>query len=126
MIRSLNGIAYRFLKNNKFVIASSIFSIMVSVCLIVSMFMFVSNAEKSMKDGIKELYGEMDITVGLKADSDAKFDVQNLKKISLLNQIPEDKKATMSEALLPVRIWIFHRMYCIWQDWASNRYLLSP
>ena len=88
--------------------------------------MFVSNAEKSMKDGIKELYGEMDITVGLKADSDAKFDVQNLKKISLLNQIPEDKKATMSEALLPVRIWIFHRMYCIWQDWASNRYLLSP
>ncbi len=31
-------------------------------------------------------------------------------------------RITMSEALLPGRTWIFHRMCCTWRSWALTRY----
>lgn len=89
MVGSIKGIAFKFIKSNKFIFISSIFSIMISISLIINMFMFTSNAEQSLKNEIKELYGEMDLLVEYDVNLNKKFDKQTINKIDSLKNIEE-------------------------------------
>ncbi|GIO24984.1 ABC transporter permease [Oceanobacillus sp. J11TS1] len=64
MIKSIIDVALRFFRNNKLIAATSIISVIISLSLIITMGVFIANAEKSMVEEIEEMYGKMDIEVG--------------------------------------------------------------
>ena len=81
MIRSIKGLALRFFQANKFITLSSIISVMLSISLIITMAVFAVNAKQSLVNEVKQMYGDMDLSVGYNADQNKIIDK------SLLNQI---------------------------------------
>jgi len=95
MISSIKGLAYRFLMGNKTSSLSSLLSIVISITLIISMVMFVTNERQSFQDQMKNLYGDMDMLVG--------YDLEHHKIIdeTMLNEIHNiDNNMTISPVLL--------------------------
>ncbi|WP_255256471.1 hypothetical protein [Bacillus cereus] len=68
MIRSIRGIALRFFRANKFIALSSIVSVMLSISLIITMGTFSVNARHSIENKVKQIYGDMDLSVGYSSD----------------------------------------------------------
>ena len=92
MIESINNISLKFLRSNKFVIISSIFSVFLSVSLIISMFMFTLNAREALKDNFRDTYGNMDLSVGIQSIYDKKLDKVKVNNISSIAGIEEFSK----------------------------------
>lgn len=63
-MRSIKGLALRFFKANKFIAFSSIIGVMLSISLIITMGVFAINAEQSLENEFKKVYGDMDLSVG--------------------------------------------------------------
>ncbi|WP_346887918.1 FtsX-like permease family protein [Clostridium sp. UBA1056] len=97
MITSIRGCANKLIKSNKFIMISSIFSVIISVILIVGMFMYISSAEKSMINNTKELYGDMDLSVGSSSMYDKKLDKSLVDKISSISGIKELSPVILAE-----------------------------
>lgn len=97
MITSIKGCAKKLIKSNKFIMISSIFSIVISVALIINMSMFFSNAEKSMRDNLKTLYGEMDLSVGVPSMYDNNLDKAIVQRISSIKEIKEISPVIIGE-----------------------------
>lgn len=95
MISSIKGLAYRFLMGSKLTSVSSILSIMISITLIVSMVMFVTNERQSFQDRMKSLYGNADLLVGYNLDVSKVIDLTMLDKIQSI-----DTDMTISPVLL--------------------------
>lgn len=114
MITSIRGCANKLIKANKFIMISSIFSIIISVVLIVGMFMYISSAEKSMKSSIKELYGNMDISVGRSSIYDEKLDKALVNKIASISGIKEIAPVILTE--LPVKDKTKFNVYSVGVD----------
>lgn len=73
---------------NKFTAISSIVSVMLSVCLIVTMIVFSSHAKHSVINEVKNVYGDMDLSVGYNPDRNKLMDkslLQNIKEQKILN-----------------------------------------
>lgn len=64
MIKSIKGVATRFFKENKMIAFTSIIGVMISISLIITMVLFISNAKQSLIKEIEEMYGTMDVAVG--------------------------------------------------------------
>ncbi|MBX4146633.1 FtsX-like permease family protein [Paenibacillus lautus] len=64
MIHSLRGIALRILARNKSVLSFSVISISLAVFLMITMFSFMANANRSIDHEVKLQYGEADMLVG--------------------------------------------------------------
>jgi|GEM_PF-619942 len=92
MVSSLKGISFKFIRSNKFIILSSIFSILISVSLLINLFTFIGSAEQSLRDEVKKTYGEMDLSVGFNSDSSKKIDINMSNKIQSLGNIKEISK----------------------------------
>ncbi|MEM5594104.1 ABC transporter permease [Niallia circulans] len=67
MTKTLRGIALRFFKTNKFITWTSVFSTILSVCLVIVMVSYATNAERSLREEVQKMYGEMDLSVGYEA-----------------------------------------------------------
>ncbi|MGF9852146.1 FtsX-like permease family protein [Bacillus paramobilis] len=83
MIKSVRGLGLRFFKKNKFTAISSIVSVMLAVSLIVTMIVFSSHAKQSVINEVKNVYGDMDLSVGYNPDQNKLMDkslLQNIKK----------------------------------------------
>ncbi|WP_041706765.1 hypothetical protein [Ruminiclostridium cellulolyticum] len=87
MVSSLKGIALKFVKSNKFIVLSSIFSILISVSLLITLFTFINSAENSLRNDVIKTYGEMDLSVGYNGDSVKKIDSLMVEKISSLKNV---------------------------------------
>ncbi|MGH4124519.1 MAG: ABC transporter permease [Clostridium sp.] len=96
MIRSIKAIPFRFLRSNKIITFSSIFSIMLSVCLILSMFNLTTSARKSLEQENIKKYGVVDIIVSYNADLSKSIDQSLISKISLIPNIKEISKVLLS------------------------------
>ncbi|KMP91813.1 ABC transporter [Bacillus wiedmannii] len=81
MIKSVRGLSLRFFKTNKFTAISSIVSVMLAVCLIVTMIVFSSHAKQSVINEVKNVYGDMDLSVGYNPDQNKLMDKSLLKNI---------------------------------------------
>ncbi|URN96338.1 MAG: ABC transporter permease [Candidatus Pristimantibacillus lignocellulolyticus] len=95
MISSIKGLAYRFLMGNKTSSLSSLLSIVISITLIISMVMFVTNERQSFQDQMKNLYGDMDMLVGYDLEHHKIIDETMLKEIHNV-----DNNMTISPVLL--------------------------
>lgn len=84
MIRKVRDIGFKNIKNNKFIIISSIFSIMISLIIFISMFNFILNSEETLKENIYKIYGNMDISITYTKESKKEFTKKVVDKI--LNQ----------------------------------------
>ncbi len=83
MIKSVRGLSLRFFKTNKFTAISSIVSVMLAVSLIVTMIVFSSHAKQSVINEVKNVYGDMDLSVGYNPDQNKLMDkslLQNIKE----------------------------------------------
>ncbi|WP_042347180.1 FtsX-like permease family protein [Bacillus massiliigorillae] len=88
-MKPLNKLALHFFRSNKLIVASSIFSIMISVCLIITVFVFSANAKQTIKDDVKQLYGNMDLSVGYNPGQNKVLDEQLASKIASQPDVKE-------------------------------------
>ncbi|MBQ4870043.1 FtsX-like permease family protein [Priestia megaterium] len=84
-MKSLKGLAFRLFRTNKFIVFSSILSIAIASMLTLSMVLFSFNAQSTLKDELKQTYGDMDLSVG--------FNINQSKVVSpsLTKQILQNK-----------------------------------
>ena len=81
MIRKVRDIGFKNIKHNKFIVISSIFSIMIALVIFLSMFNFISNSEKTLMDNIHKVYGDMDISISYNRESHKDFTQETVDKI---------------------------------------------
>ncbi|MEH7683524.1 ABC transporter permease, partial [Priestia megaterium] len=67
-MKSLKGLAFRLFRTNKFIVFSSILSIAIAAMLTLSMVLFSFNAQSTLKHELKQMYGDMDLSVGFNID----------------------------------------------------------
>ncbi|TWT07714.1 FtsX-like permease family protein [Planococcus sp. CPCC 101016] len=60
-MKSLNQLAFRLFRENKFLVFTSIASIAIAVSLVLTMSLFAVNAKQTLKDDLREMYGDLDI-----------------------------------------------------------------
>lgn len=82
MIKSIEGIATRFFKENKLIAFTSIIGVMISISLIITMVVFVSNAKQSLVKEVEKMYGVMDIAVGYNPEQELVIDTSLSKTLS--------------------------------------------
>jgi putative ABC transport system permease protein len=84
-MKSLKGLAFRLFRANKFIVFSSILSIAIASMLTLSMVLFSFNAQSTLKNELKQTYGDMDLSVG--------FNINQSKVVSssLTEQILQNK-----------------------------------
>ncbi|WML43911.1 FtsX-like permease family protein [Neobacillus sp. PS3-40] len=87
MIHSIKGLSLRFFQTNKFIVLSSIVTVMLSISLIIIMSLFIVNAKQSLKSEIHKLYGIMDIAVGYNLDDNKQIDTAFIGNISKLKNV---------------------------------------
>ncbi|MED4285184.1 ABC transporter permease [Priestia megaterium] len=85
-MRTIQGVAFRLFKANKFIVFSSILSIAISTMLVLSMMLFSFNAQDTLKNQMKQAYGEMDLSVGFNMEQ------SNILTSNLVNEISQNKK----------------------------------
>ncbi|QDZ84673.1 FtsX-like permease family protein [Priestia megaterium] len=73
-MKSLKGLAFRLFRANKFIVFSSILSIAIAAMLTLSMVLFSFNAQSTLQHELKQMYGDMDLSVG--------FDINQSKVVS--------------------------------------------
>lgn len=97
-MKSIQGLALRLFRDNKFIVFSSIFSIAIAVMLVLSMVLFSFNAQNALKNEFKQMYGDMDLSVG--------FNVDQNKVISptLTNQIAKNKRVEKTSKISLTRV----------------------
>ncbi|MDL0437535.1 MULTISPECIES: ABC transporter permease [unclassified Niallia] len=102
MMKTIQGLALRFFQKNKFITFSSVISVLLSVFLVVVMVAFATNAERSLREEVQKMYGEMDLSVGYNAELSKNVDRdfisalqtnKDIQKISpvIINQLKVDK-----------------------------------
>lgn len=85
-MKSLKGLAFRLFRANKFIVFSSTLSIAIASTLALSMVLFSFNAQSTLKAELRQMYGDMDLSVG--------FNINQNKVVSpsLTEQISKNKK----------------------------------
>ncbi|MGF9891185.1 FtsX-like permease family protein [Priestia megaterium] len=97
-MRTIQGVALRLFKANKFIVFSSILSIAISTMLVLSMMLFSFNAQDTLKNQLKQSYGEMDLSVGFNMDQS---EVLTPKLVGNIHQVKKvDKVSKVSIAHL--------------------------
>ncbi|WP_257064894.1 FtsX-like permease family protein [Priestia megaterium] len=84
-MKSLKGLAFRLFRANKFIVFSSILSIAIASMLALSMVLFSFNAQSTLKDELKQMYGDMDLSIGFNIDQ------SKVVSSSLTEQISKNK-----------------------------------
>ncbi|MBW0933583.1 FtsX-like permease family protein [Priestia megaterium] len=84
-MKSLKGLSFRLFRANKFIVFSSILSIAIAAMLTLSMVLFSFNAQSTLKHELKQMYGDMDLSVGFNIDQ------SKVVSSSLTEQIAQNK-----------------------------------
>ncbi|WP_158589644.1 MULTISPECIES: FtsX-like permease family protein [Clostridia] len=94
MIKSVNNLALRFFRENKFIVFSSIIGVMLSIIIINTLLLFIIDGKQSLVDDVQQQYGEMDLSVG--------YDPSELKHIDsdLMHEILSDDIDAYSKVLI--------------------------
>lgn len=88
MIKKVRDVGLKSIKYNKFIIGSSIISIVMSLIIFLSMINFINTSKETLIQEIHKVYGEMDLSVGYSTTSEKKIDKVTLNKI--INSNVED------------------------------------
>lgn len=84
---SLKKIAFRFFQANKFIVISSIISIAIAAILVMTMLLYSLSANQAMEEQIKNLYGDMDLSVGFNLEQEKAITSQMVEEIEKMEEI---------------------------------------
>ncbi|MFA1509302.1 FtsX-like permease family protein [Priestia aryabhattai] len=104
-------------KANKFIVFSSILSIAISATLVLSMVLFSFNAQNTLKNQMKQAYGEMDLSVGFNMDQ------SNVLTPKLVNEIVQNKKVNKVSKVSIAHLNVNKMDTAIYTVGAENNYL---
>ncbi|WP_230932653.1 FtsX-like permease family protein [Priestia sp. TSO9] len=104
-------------KANKFIVFSSILSIAISATLVLSMVLFSFNAQDTLKNQMKQAYGEMDLSVGFNMDQ------SNVLTPKLVNEIVQNKKVNKVSKVSIAHLNVNKMDTAIYTVGAENNYL---
>lgn len=96
MITSIKGIAYKFLRGNKFILFSSVIAIFISTTLIIGIFNFIDKSSKNFEEETKSKYGIQDISVGYETFSNKSLTTEIENKIRDIEGVKDVKKVLIS------------------------------
>ncbi len=116
-MRTIKGVALRLFKANKFIVFSSILSIAISATLVLSMVLFSFNAQDTLKNQMKQAYGEMDLSVGFNMDQ------SNVLTPKLVNEIVQNKKVNKVSKVSIAHLNVNKMDTAIYTVGAENNYL---
>lgn len=100
MIHTLKGVAVRILARNKSIFVFSVISISLAVFLMITMFSFITNANRSMELEMKKLYGDVDILAGYKLEENKTIQVPFIEKIQEMNEIEQAAPVLISNMFI--------------------------
>jgi len=100
MIKSIKGVSLRFFRRNKFIAISSIISVILSVSLIITMAIFSINAKQTLVNEVKNMYGNMDLSVGYNPDQNKIIDKELLERITEQPGIQSYSNVVLTHLLL--------------------------
>lgn len=96
MIKSLKGLAFRFFRENKFIAISSILGVAISISLILTMALFVSNAKQSLIDEVQQMFGTMDLAVGYNSEQVKIIDIDLANQLTSFDAVEESSSVLLS------------------------------
>lgn len=79
-MKSLNQLAFRLFRENKFLVFTSIMSIAIALSLVMTMALFAVNAKQTLQDDLRRMYGDMDLAL-VYSDDNPVEDEQKLVQI---------------------------------------------
>lgn len=92
MIDSIRAIASRFFKRNKLITFTSIIGVTISISLIITMVVFVTDAKRSLIQEVEKMYGKMDLAVGYNPEQNLFIDKElsdTFKRVDGVKEISE-------------------------------------
>lgn len=81
-MKSLNHLAIRLFRENKFLVFTSVMSIAIAVSLVLTMTLFAVNAKKTLEDDLRKMYGDMDLALVYSDDNPVGNDQDLLQMVS--------------------------------------------
>lgn len=81
-MKSLNQLAFRLFRENKFLIFTSVMSIAIAVSLVITMTLFAVNAKQTLQEDLRKMYGDMDLALVYSDDSPVEDEQKLLELIS--------------------------------------------
>lgn len=96
MIDSIQAIASRFFRRNKLIAFTSIIGVMISITLIITMVVFVTDAKRSLVEEVEKMYGKMDLAVGYNPEQNLFIDEKLSGMINSLEGVEETSEAFLA------------------------------
>ena len=81
-MKSLNQLAFRLFRENKFLVFTSVMSIAIAVSLVLTMALFTVNAKQTLQDDLRKMYGDMDMALVYSDDNPVEDEQELLQLIS--------------------------------------------
>lgn len=99
-MKSLKGLALRLFRANKFIVFSSILSIAIASMLALSMVLFSFNAQSTLKHELKQIYGDMDLSVGFNIDQSKVVSPSLTERISKNKNVEQLSRVSITHVTL--------------------------
>jgi len=99
-MKSLKGLAFRLFRANKFIVFSSILSIAIASMLALSMVLFSFNAQSTLKHELKQMYGDMDLSVGFNIDQSKVVSPSLTERISKNKNVEQLSRVSITHVTL--------------------------
>ncbi|MGG1916278.1 FtsX-like permease family protein [Priestia megaterium] len=99
-MKSLKGLALRLFRANKFIVFSSILSIAIASMLALSMVLFSFNAQSTLKHELKQMYGDMDLSVGFNIDQSKVVSPSLTERISKNKNVEQLSRVSITHVTL--------------------------
>ena len=95
-MKSIQGLSFRLFRANKFIIFSSILSIIIAVTLVLTLVLFSFSAKNTLKDEVKKMYGDVDLLVGYNADQNKSISNEFVNKIQSYEDVKQLSKVSIT------------------------------
>lgn len=100
MISSVPGVAFKFFKNNRAISIPSIISVMISMTLIITLFMFITGAEKTLENEIEQLYGNADMQISYSPQSNDRLKKEVIESIREMENVRQLSSVMIGRTLV--------------------------
>lgn len=125
MIKSTKGISLRFFQANKFLAISSIISITLAIFLIITMVVFSQNTKQSLANEMKQLFGDMDLSVGYNPEQNKQLRASFIEDVTRLEAVQQTSPVLISHLRLEELNTILYTLGVENDDLVKSRYHFS-
>ncbi|OOR15029.1 ABC transporter permease, partial [Bacillus mycoides] len=95
-MKSIQGLSFRLFRANKFIIFSSILSVIIAVTLVLTLVLFSFSAKHTLKDEVKKMYGDMDLLVGYNPEQNKSISKEFVNEIQSYKEVKQLSKVSIT------------------------------